>query len=82
MGNLNKSREEEIKFRDQEAENYGKMLKNMTEEQEKVKKRLFQVQDHKYIINLRAKIQQSKQMIQELESKNLSEKNNQFSKEK
>lgn len=81
-GKLKKTKDELVKYRDQEAVNYSKMLKNMEEEHTRVKQRVFQVQDHKYVINLRAQVKESQKIIKELKDQNTFEKNRQFTKEK
>lgn len=69
-GRLKQSRDEKIKYRNLEAENYNKMLNNLSAEHSRVKQRLFKVQDHKYVMDLRSEIKQSKEIIDELTKKN------------
>lgn len=65
-GKMKKSRDEKLKNKRLEANNYSKMLKNLKEEHEKVKTRVFQVQDHKYLINLRKEVKETKEYIAEV----------------
>ena len=76
------SKEEKIKLKSSEEQNYEKMLANMQEEYEKTRKRMLKVQDHKYIIKLRSEISKSKEVISKLETDNMQLKSTQFNKDK
>lgn len=81
-GKLKQTKEEKLKHYSLEEENYGKLLGNMSAEYSKVKARLFQVQDHHYVINLKEQIVQTGETIKELESANAEHRNSQFIAEK
>jgi len=68
-GILKKSKDEKLKYKNLEANNYRKMMKNLKEEHEKVKMRVFQVQDHKYLLNLRREVKETKEYIAEISNK-------------
>ena len=65
-GKLKKSKDEKLRFQEQEGQNYTKMLKNLREEHQKIKNRVFQVQDHRYILNLKKEVKETKKKIKEM----------------
>lgn len=81
-GRLKKTEDEQIKNLSFEETNYTKMLQNLSEDYQKYKKRLNQVQDHEYILNLKSQITESKHMISEVESSNSNIKSRQFNNER
>jgi len=81
-GKLKKSRDEKIKISNLEADNYQKMLSNMTADYDRTKQRLFQVQDHNYVLNLRNEIKEAKHTIEQLKKNNKATKDEQFGQEK
>ncbi|CAI2360898.1 unnamed protein product [Moneuplotes crassus] len=78
-GKLKKNRDEKLKAQDQETQNYSKMLKNLREEHLKTKNRVFQVQDPRYILNLKKEVKKTKEKIREMTSENTNLKAQEFS---
>lgn len=81
-GKLKQSRDEKIKCRNNEAVNYTKMIQNLTDEHNRIKQRLFKVQDHKYVLGLRDEIRETKEVIEELSKHNRRLKDDQYVNEK
>ncbi|CAI2362053.1 unnamed protein product [Moneuplotes crassus] len=78
QGKLKKTRDQKLKFQDQENHNYSKMLKNLSEEHQKTKNRVFQVQDPRYILNLKREVRETKEKIKEMTAQNLNLKTEEF----
>ena len=81
-GRLKKTKDQKIQGYSYEEANYEKIIQNMSEDYQKYKKRLKQVQDHNYILNLKSQIDQSKHMIAEIQTSNSDFKSKQFLNEK
>jgi hypothetical protein len=65
-GKLKKNREEKIHRLEAESKNYEHMLLNMTEEHLKIRNRVAQVTDHKYVMELREEVDNTKEFINQL----------------
>jgi len=61
--------ETEIKIKDREIENADKQMSNLLNEYNTVKKRIEQVGDYNYAVDLKAKVQENEQKIKENEKK-------------
>mmetsp|Transcript_29533 Transcript_29533/g.26115 ORF Transcript_29533/g.26115 Transcript_29533/m.26115 type:complete len:401 (-) Transcript_29533:59-1261(-) len=81
-GQLHKTKEEKLKNHSYESANYSKLIKNLKEEHENLKQRVFIVQDHKYIINLKREVKDTKKLIKEFTTQNTKLKNTQFGKDR
>jgi hypothetical protein len=80
-GLLKQTREQKLTYRNQEQDNYKKMIGNLQDEHSHKKQRLAKIQDPAYVLELKSEIKGTKDIIKGLTSKNRSLQHYQANKE-